>query len=52
MSLNPVGKNKTVTFDGGDSSDPDGRITQYQWTVDGPESVPRSSRSGLKRAVC
>jgi PKD repeat protein len=35
ISANPTAPNKTVTFNGSGSSDPDGTIAKYEWDLDG-----------------
>jgi YD repeat-containing protein len=42
---NPALTGKTVTFKGSGSSDPDGRVTRYQWDLDGNGSFETNSGS-------
>jgi YD repeat-containing protein len=51
-SPNPASTGQTVSFDGSDSSDPDGTITRYEWDLDGngtfekdTSGTPTTSRS-------
>ncbi|WP_166035574.1 PKD domain-containing protein [Halorussus pelagicus] len=41
-SPNDPAPDDTITFDAGESSDPDGRITDYEWDLDGDDYVEES----------
>jgi hypothetical protein len=45
ISPNPVKRNRTVTFDGSGSKDPDGQVVRWEWDLDGNGSFEATSTS-------